>query len=94
MHLNYRHEYQKKVWGLTVVSLFIFLIFIMIGWQTKIESTTSLYYYNNSVIEFQGAYPKDYLNTNVLQEIEVSAQLVALVATEVLFYPLETILHR
>uniref|UniRef100_A0A0A9X8A3 Solute carrier family 25 member 46 n=2 Tax=Lygus hesperus TaxID=30085 RepID=A0A0A9X8A3_LYGHE len=53
MHINYRHDFQKK-----------------------------------------GAFPKDYMNSNVLQEIEVSSQLVSLVAAEVLFYPLETILHR
>ncbi|BES87855.1 Solute carrier family 25 member [Nesidiocoris tenuis] len=42
----------------------------------------------------KGAYPKDYLNTNIIQEIDVTAQLISLVAAEVLLYPLETILHR
>lgn len=42
----------------------------------------------------QGAYPKDCLNQSVSQDIELTSSLVALVAAESVFYPLETILHR
>lgn len=44
--------------------------------------------------ERKGAFPKDFMNQSVHQEIEVTAQLLSLVASDVLFYPLETILHR
>ncbi|XP_014282462.1 mitochondrial outer membrane protein SLC25A46 [Halyomorpha halys] len=44
--------------------------------------------------ERKGAYPKDWMNQSLLQEIEVTAQLISLIGADVLFYPLETILHR
>ncbi|KRT86134.1 mitochondrial carrier protein [Oryctes borbonicus] len=44
--------------------------------------------------ELTGALPRNLPNTSTLQEIEFNASLVALIASDIVFYPFETILHR
>lgn len=41
-----------------------------------------------------GALPKNLPDTSVMQEIGLDANLVSVFLTDVIFYPLETILHR
>lgn len=41
-----------------------------------------------------GALPRNLPNTNAKQEIAFNASLIALIATEAVFFPFETILHR
>ncbi|KAF2884849.1 hypothetical protein ILUMI_21326 [Ignelater luminosus] len=41
-----------------------------------------------------GTLPKNGFNENSLQDLELNASLVAVIASDVVFYPFETILHR
>lgn len=42
----------------------------------------------------QGAFSKDIVSENVMQDIELHSTLISLCAAEVVFYPLETVVHR
>ncbi|XP_032665443.1 solute carrier family 25 member 46 [Odontomachus brunneus] len=44
--------------------------------------------------EARGAYSKDLLSESVVQDIEMQSILVSMCAADILFYPLETVIHR
>lgn len=44
--------------------------------------------------EARGAYSKDLLSDSVVQDIEMQSILVSTCAADVVFYPLETVIHR
>ncbi|CAH1171217.1 unnamed protein product [Phaedon cochleariae] len=44
--------------------------------------------------EESGALPKDLNNSTAVQDIELAASIVAAIASDVAFYPCETIIHR
>ncbi|XP_022915368.1 mitochondrial outer membrane protein SLC25A46 [Onthophagus taurus] len=44
--------------------------------------------------EATGALPRNLPNTNAMKEIDFNASLIATIASDVAFYPFETILHR
>lgn len=41
-----------------------------------------------------GTLPKNISNVNIMQDLELNASLVAVIAADISFYPFETILHR
>ena len=52
-------------------------------------------YYNIYIkIYFQGAYSRELVTESVLQDIEMQSILISMCAADILFYPLETIMHR
>ncbi|XP_020299451.1 solute carrier family 25 member 46-like [Pseudomyrmex gracilis] len=44
--------------------------------------------------EARGAYSKDLLSENVVQDIEMQSEFVSICAADIVFYPLETVIHR
>lgn len=44
--------------------------------------------------ESHGALPRDPANTLLIREIDLTASLISIIASDVVFYPFETILHR
>ncbi|EFN82673.1 Solute carrier family 25 member 46 [Harpegnathos saltator] len=46
------------------------------------------------VQEARGAYSKDLLSETVIQDIEMQSVLISMCAADILFYPLETVIHR
>lgn len=44
--------------------------------------------------EARGAYSKDLLSESVIQDIETQSILVSICAADIVFYPLETVIHR
>ncbi|KAK4871619.1 hypothetical protein RN001_015743 [Aquatica leii] len=41
-----------------------------------------------------GTLPKNLSNIGILQDVELNASLIAVIASDIVFYPFETILHR
>lgn len=41
-----------------------------------------------------GALPRDPANTLLIREIELTASLISIISSDIVFYPFETILHR
>lgn len=46
------------------------------------------------ILNYQGALPRDLVEMCTAPDNNVNATLIALITTDVLFFPLETILHR
>lgn len=46
------------------------------------------------MIQFKGAYNKEIVSESTMQDIELHSTLISMCAAEVLFYPLETVVHR
>uniref|UniRef100_A0A069DT22 Putative solute carrier family 25 member 46 n=1 Tax=Panstrongylus megistus TaxID=65343 RepID=A0A069DT22_9HEMI len=78
------------VWPTVMYGVFKYLF----GTLVKNVSASIMHINHKYEHQRKGAYPKDWLNPAIVQEIEISAQLLSLIAADVMFYPLETILHR
>ncbi|XP_063980431.1 mitochondrial outer membrane protein SLC25A46-like [Diachasmimorpha longicaudata] len=44
--------------------------------------------------ESRGAYSRDIISENVMQDIDLQSTLISMCAADVVFYPLETVVHR
>ncbi|XP_024082066.1 solute carrier family 25 member 46-like [Cimex lectularius] len=82
------------VWTLVIPTVMYGLLKYLFGSVIKNVSSSIMHINYRHEHQKKGAYPKDWLNSSILQEIEVTAQLISLIAADVVFYPLETILHR
>ncbi|KAK9506640.1 hypothetical protein O3M35_008535 [Rhynocoris fuscipes] len=82
------------VWTLVFPTVIYGVFKYLFGTLVKNVSASIMHINYRYEHQRKGAYPKDWLNPTIIQEIEVSAQLLSLIASEAVFYPLETILNR
>uniref|UniRef100_A0A1B6DH59 Solute carrier family 25 member 46 n=1 Tax=Clastoptera arizonana TaxID=38151 RepID=A0A1B6DH59_9HEMI len=66
------------------------------GFSEVVRNCTSTILHINLVQkkQNQGAVPRDLSRESAIQEIEMTSALVAMSSAEIIFYPLETVLHR
>lgn len=82
------------VWKLVIPSVVYGLLKYLIGIMIRNMTCRILQLSHEIDQRKMGAVPKDYMNQAYSQNIETTASFIALLGTETILYPLETILHR
>lgn len=80
------------IWVLVVPTIALGLSKYLFSMLVKGVSTKILKARFKSVHEENGAYPRD--TSAALQDLNVTASLIANIASDVVFFPCETIVHR
>lgn len=82
------------VWALVLPTVTLGICRYFFSTIVKATSFQLIHYNHQQEEESRGAFPKDPENSLVLREIELTSSLIAVVSSDVIFYPFETILHR
>ncbi|XP_071450769.1 mitochondrial outer membrane protein SLC25A46-like [Hetaerina americana] len=82
------------VWALVVPTVSYGLLKYLIGNTIRNVVTNFLQFHFRAKQEKKGALPRDSSNFLANADIELKASVIALVAADVLTYPMETVLHR
>ncbi|XP_050506027.1 mitochondrial outer membrane protein SLC25A46-like [Diabrotica virgifera virgifera] len=81
------------IWALIVPTITLGLAKYMFSMLVKGITIRILAVKSRARYEENGALPKDPYNTE-MQDIQLTASLVGLITTDILFYPFETVIHR
>lgn len=82
------------VWALVLPTVTLGICRYFFSTIVKATSFHIIHYTHQQEQESQGALPKDPTSTLILREIEMTSSLIAIISSDVVFYPFETILHR
>ena len=82
------------IWMLIIPSVTVSIsrYFFSLAFQGTASKIMHLYHKHKQ--ENTGVLPRNLPNTSTVQEIEFNANLISLIASDIVFYPCETILHR
>lgn len=82
------------IWALIVPTVTLGLAKYLFAMLVRGATVRMLHLRYRSKYEANGALPKDPSNSALMQELEVTASLVAAITSDIVFYPTETIVHR
>ncbi|XP_044256364.1 solute carrier family 25 member 46-like [Tribolium madens] len=82
------------IWVLIVPTITLGLSKYLFNMLVKGASVRLLHSRFKNKHEANGALPKDMSHSVVLQDLDITASLIANIASDVAFYPCETIIHR
>ncbi|XP_056641486.1 mitochondrial outer membrane protein SLC25A46-like [Diorhabda sublineata] len=81
------------IWALIIPTITLGLAKYMFSMMVKGITVKILVARSKAKYEESGALPKDPYNSEI-QDIQLTASLVATISTDILFYPFETVIHR
>lgn len=82
------------IWALVLPTVTLGICRYFFSTIVKSSSFHIIHYTHQQEQESKGALPKDPANALILREIELTSSLIAIVSSDIVFYPFETILHR
>lgn len=82
------------IWALVLPTVTLGICRYFFSTVVKSTSFHVIHYTHQQEQESQGAFPKDPTNALILREIELTSSLIAIISSDIVFYPFETILHR
>ncbi|KAJ8975679.1 hypothetical protein NQ317_019634 [Molorchus minor] len=82
------------IWALIVPTVTLGLAKYLFSMMIKGAAVRLLHVRYKNKCEANGALPKDVHNSSAVQNIELTASLIATITSDIVFYPCETIVHR
>ncbi|KAF7997924.1 hypothetical protein HCN44_009322 [Aphidius gifuensis] len=82
------------IYALLVPHITYGIVKYLFGLVVKGVATRFMIVRDRNLQEKQGAYNKEIISESTMQDIELHSTLISMCAAEVLFYPLETVVHR
>lgn len=82
------------IYALLVPHITYGIVKYLFGLVVKGVATRIMIVRDRNLQEKQGAFSKEIISESTMQDIELHSTLISMCAAEVLFYPLETIVHR
>lgn len=82
------------IWALIVPTVTLGLAKYLFSMMVRGATIRLLHVRYKNKHEANGALPKDLNNCTVMQDLELTASLIATISSDIAFYPCETIVHR
>lgn len=82
------------VWALVLPTVTLNICRYFFSAIVQGSTTRLIHVYQKRKEEHLGALSRDPSNTLLIREIELTSSLIAIISSDILFYPFETILHR
>lgn len=82
------------IWALIVPTVTLGLAKYLFAMMVRGATIRLLHVRYKNKHEANGALPKDLNNSTVMQDLELTASLIATISSDIAFYPCETIVHR